>query len=479
MEEIKKEKILDDYPLPVTIEKTQIILNQMQNFICKIENKKGNGTGFFCYIPFKNKLLPVLITNNHVINQEILNINKNKIIISYNKDKQKIQKQIIINDNRKIYTSKQYDTTIIEIFKEKDKIDDFLELDDNIFYKYINLFNKSIYVIQYPKIGYCQEASVSYGILKDIQEEYNIIHYCCTQDGSSGSPILNLENNKVIGIHKGTSILFNFNKGTLLNFPIKEFLNNKNLLFINKPKSNHINLNIIKNKKKENVQIKQGNIKRNHSEKYYNNKIYDASKIINPKQKLNINLENIYNKESFSKKILKREKSMDIPVIPSVRKKYKNYKNIIYKFFFQDLQQKFIRLQNITEAEKFEFEAELIKETLEGKSSLKNYCINYIETYIISLFKRKDLKYEEKVIIKTNLETILECCAKDKNTYLKYYPDEFLDQKEKDKKKLIEALRHFRQEFGIKEEDYNDEGIIKRLKDNNYDINKAFQDMFG
>ena len=34
--------------------------------------------------------------------------------------------------------------------------------------------------------------------------KYNIIHTCSTDDGSSGSPILNLKNNKVVGIHKGT-----------------------------------------------------------------------------------------------------------------------------------------------------------------------------------------------------------------------------------------------------------------------------------
>ena len=39
---------------------------------------------------------------------------------------------------------------------------------------------------------------------------------------STGSPILNLENNKVIGIHKESSTQFNVNKGTLLKFPIND-----------------------------------------------------------------------------------------------------------------------------------------------------------------------------------------------------------------------------------------------------------------
>ena len=238
MKEFKKEKILDDYPLPVTIDKTKIILNQMEKYICKIENKNGYGTGFFCYIFDKNKLLPVLITNNHVINQE--SIKENEILtLTINK----IQKSIKLNNNRKIYTSIKYDVTIIEIIKEKDEIYNFLELDDNIFNENLNLFNKSIYILHYPRLGYNQEASVSYGILKDIQDEYNIIHYCCTLNGSSGSPILNLINNKVIGIHKESSTKFNFNKGTILNIPIKEFLNNKNIIIKKKKETNIINQN--------------------------------------------------------------------------------------------------------------------------------------------------------------------------------------------------------------------------------------------
>ena len=43
-----KEKLLNKYSLPITIDETEIILKQMKNGICKIENKNGHGTGFFC-----------------------------------------------------------------------------------------------------------------------------------------------------------------------------------------------------------------------------------------------------------------------------------------------------------------------------------------------------------------------------------------------------------------------------------------------
>ena len=80
--EIDKEKLINKYPLPVTIDETELILKQMRYSICKIENKNGNGTGFFCKI--LNKKL--LITNNHIINEGIIQ-NNNIINVTLNDDK--------------------------------------------------------------------------------------------------------------------------------------------------------------------------------------------------------------------------------------------------------------------------------------------------------------------------------------------------------------------------------------------------------
>ena len=145
MTQIDKDKLLDNYPLPVTIKDTEIILKQMKYNICKIENKNGNGTGFFCKILNKK----VLITNNHIINEEII---KNNSIISVTLNDDKIKKDIKIKD---YYTSTKYDTTIIEI-NDNDENINYLEIDEDIFDENINIYNKSIYIIQYPKYGYEQ-----------------------------------------------------------------------------------------------------------------------------------------------------------------------------------------------------------------------------------------------------------------------------------------------------------------------------------
>ena len=72
----------------------------------------------------------------------------------------------------------------------------------------------------------CEKASVSYGIAKNINDE-EIIHLCYTDSGSSGSPLLNLSNNKVFGVHKGASTNKKYNKGIFLREPINDFFEKK------------------------------------------------------------------------------------------------------------------------------------------------------------------------------------------------------------------------------------------------------------
>ena len=134
-----EEKLLENFPLPVIIEGTEIILGQMKKGICKIKNKKGKGTGFFFNIAHENCNIPVMITASHVINQEI--INEEKVInVIINDEDEKGNKYINIDKtNRKIYTSEKYDIMIIEIKPKQDQINYFLEIDKNIFKEINNI----------------------------------------------------------------------------------------------------------------------------------------------------------------------------------------------------------------------------------------------------------------------------------------------------------------------------------------------------
>ena len=79
---------------------------------------------------------------------------------------------------------------------------------------------------------------VSLSLINNINEN-EIYHYCSTNEGSSGSPILSLETFKVIGIHSGHSPM-KFNKGIFIQNAINEF-NNQYM------QQNHDKSNILKN----------------------------------------------------------------------------------------------------------------------------------------------------------------------------------------------------------------------------------------
>jgi len=226
MSYIIQEKLYKEQPIPVSIEGTKKILFQMENCICKIYLKNGGiGTGFFCKIPFNNNLLPVLITNNHILNEHDIDNNK-KIQLNI---KNKV-KEITIDNSRKKYTNsdKNTDITIIEIKPSKDgiNINNFLEIDENEINTNKEVIEleyqkKSIYIIHYPN----EELSVSYGLLKDIIDNKRMDHYCNTDKGSSGGPILSLKSFKVIGIHCGTFSKYDFNFGIFIKYAIDEFNN--------------------------------------------------------------------------------------------------------------------------------------------------------------------------------------------------------------------------------------------------------------
>ena len=191
------------------------IIKQIKSFYkIKIGNEIING--FICKLPIikKNKFLKILITSNSNIKEEILNKKDGKISIEINGEK-KI-KYIYLNNIVK-YTSKAYDTTILEI-KGEAEINNYLELDENIFNGDINhspspLEDSTIYSIiyQYGKLF------TLYGM---IQEQKDNLLYHSINIKSPGSPIFN-NMNKLIGMNSNKGI------GQCLYYPIKEFIKKK------------------------------------------------------------------------------------------------------------------------------------------------------------------------------------------------------------------------------------------------------------
>ena len=100
------EKTLVNYPKPVLYNQAKEILDQMEKTVCKININGEKGTGFFCKIKVDdNSLIPVLITNNHLINEEFIN-NNTEIEIDIGRDD--IYNSKIINlKNKVIFTNEE------------------------------------------------------------------------------------------------------------------------------------------------------------------------------------------------------------------------------------------------------------------------------------------------------------------------------------------------------------------------------------
>ena len=143
-------KSIDDSLIPVSIEGTEKILNQMRKSVCKIYKEDGTkGTGFFCRLKYEqeNIFFYLLISNNHILEENDLKIDK-KIVISINNEDE--FKVIKIDKSRKVYTSTILDVSFVEIKPDIDKINDFIDIDEKI-YKSINFINdlyskKSIWI---------------------------------------------------------------------------------------------------------------------------------------------------------------------------------------------------------------------------------------------------------------------------------------------------------------------------------------------
>ena len=201
-----------DEEININSEMIKLIEKQKKSCICKIKkNNSKYGTGFFCIIPFENNnnKINALITHNKVISEVDISIGKD-IYFSINNNEFKYK--ITINKSRKVYTeNKKYYITIIEL-KDTDNLNNisFLELDNSI--KNLN----QIYIIYYLN-NYFQHS------IDKIHFNQKLNYITFNKIGDLGCPIINLSNNKVIGINKEINENKNKNIGIFIKEPIEEF----------------------------------------------------------------------------------------------------------------------------------------------------------------------------------------------------------------------------------------------------------------
>ena len=172
--------------------------------ICKIKIQEKSatkyGTGFLVKYLIHQEYFYCLMSNEHIITNDIINSN-NLIFISYDSEYKGAGIKIDFSKRYiKSFGDKGFDITVVEILDEDNISKDyFLFIDSKC--EINKLVNKRIYIPQYAK---GQELTNARGIIKEINGN-EFVHLASTEYGSSGSPIF-LENTiKVIGIHKQSS----------------------------------------------------------------------------------------------------------------------------------------------------------------------------------------------------------------------------------------------------------------------------------
>ena len=270
--------------------------SDLEKCICKIKIPKENnkiklGTGFFCQLEKSN--IKFFMTNNHIIDDTFLST-QNEIELEIDN----IITLIDLKIARYKYTNIEFDFTIIEIVKQ-DNISNFLIVNESNIYD-----NEQIFSIHYPK---GKDLMFSSGkIIKKNND--NLIYSISTDSGSSGCPLILLNNLKIIGIHMGYYKNDIYNKGLSMEKIIKESK------VISKSLGNFYSINWKKNENLFKVPI--SSIK---EESYFNSKII---------------IKNDGNLNFSDEIILKSENSENFQVFQKINPEYfkiNEYLEVIFK----------------------------------------------------------------------------------------------------------------------------------------------------
>ena len=203
-------------------EEMKRLIWMMKSSICKIEcNNESYRTGFFCSLSYNGNFTRVLMTTNNILNNNDISIGKK---IKFSIDNDKINYEIIIDELRKVYINEEYGITIIEIKEIYDNLEQiyFLEINKSIFEEYY--YSHEIIRTQIFFLHYVDEIiKYSVGYIRGIKDQYKFYHICDTSTSSSGGPLIDTFDLKVIGIHKEESKFPNTNFGIFLKIPITKF----------------------------------------------------------------------------------------------------------------------------------------------------------------------------------------------------------------------------------------------------------------
>ena len=391
-------------------------------------------------------------------------------------------------------------------------LEDIMEQLNSNYDKYNNIFNEKIEefkknIIEETNAHINEQFEEILNELKEINTNKNINEII--EDKKSNLEEINAsdkKNNKVFGNNnnrisnkKIIQRVKNDNNISSNNSNILNENNESRNSILNEGKSNKNEINVEQKSDYENIDdCDEGVTVKNPINQFKTPHINNANRFINkPNNLANIRNSNVEKKQISLINKDKKEKEVKIKenkkLVPSNNDKAKinkdntNLKDInnkiyqsINNIFFIDYQQKNVKDEKINDLKKEQIKDIIFKDQETGANIIKEYYMNFIEVKILPLFKKnRDNSNLNLETIKYNISTILECLGMDKNYYNNSYYQYEMQKKPVNRNQSMEAVRKFRKEFGISKEDFKDEAIEKRLIENDLDINKTFQKMFG
>jgi V8-like Glu-specific endopeptidase len=207
----------------------EIISEKISSSILRIEFEKKISTGFFIKINLNKKHHNFILTCAHSISQENIN-SKITMIIFYGKINKETEQKIKLDSNErfiKCFMNYNIDATIIEVLQEDNIPEDkYLYPDLNYENGYDQYIGNEIFTGGYPKVSiYKGDKHFSSGSIRGYKDKnkFNFCHNCATEEGSSGSPLINV-NLQVIGIHYGCNGQQTINHGVFIGEIIKNLI---------------------------------------------------------------------------------------------------------------------------------------------------------------------------------------------------------------------------------------------------------------
>ena len=272
-DEIIEEKNVNNHP-HISEKFSEKFYNSIVNINFSLNKEEFFGTGFFIKLNLDNKNIPFIICH-HIIKEEFVN-KKININIKYGKFDEEINLEIKLDRNERFIKcfDRPINVTLIEI-KQKDKISEDKYLFPDLNYKNgYNQYKKIIiFAGGYPNddINKGKNQCYSPGKIIEIKDKIgNFLHNCATKEGSSGSPLINLDF-QVVGIHYGCNDRNTINYGSFIGIIVDKLYLEENKINFKSKEINEIKIYKKDDKEDENIyNIDNKNINEKEIEKVDN-----------------------------------------------------------------------------------------------------------------------------------------------------------------------------------------------------------------